>query len=196
MKNIVKHLALFIILSALFSALTGCGSSPTPTSNTGTANTGGGETKKSDYPAMPATIMQAENKGLDGAKIKLEDYKGKVVVVNLWATWCGPCRKEMPHLVELQNQYKDKGFEMVGLSIEEADTEQMVKDFAKEMNLNYTLGWIDSKTQGEFLKLSKFDGIPQSFLINRQGQLAGIFVGGNDSTIMKLKEFAGKAVAE
>lgn len=193
MKNLAKNLALFIIFTIMFSALTGCGN--TSTSSNTVAN-GGTETKKNDYPAVPAAILQAENKGLDGANIKLEDYKGKVVVVNLWATWCGPCRKEMPHLVELQNQYKDKGFEIIGLSIEENDTEEAVKDFAKEMKLNYTLGWIDNKTQGEFLKISKFDGIPQSFLINREGQLAGIFVGGNDSTIMKLKEFAGKAVNE
>jgi thiol-disulfide isomerase/thioredoxin len=193
MKNLAKNLALFIFLTIVFSALTGCGGSSSE--NTGTTNPSGAtETKKSEYPPVPAAIMQAENKGLNGTPIKLEDYKGKVVIVNLWATWCGPCREEMPHLVELQNKYKDKGFEIIGLSIEENDTEEMIKNFAKEMNLNYTLGWIDEKTVDEFMRLSKQNGIPQSFLINRNGELAGIFFGANAGTIAKLKDFAGKAV--
>jgi thiol-disulfide isomerase/thioredoxin len=199
MKNLAKNLALFIFLTIVFSALTGCGGSSsgnggTPTTNS--ANGGAAETKKSEYPPVPAAILQAENKGLDGAKIKLEDYKGKVVIVNLWATWCGPCREEMPHLVELQNKHKDKGFEIIGLSIEENDTEEMIKNFAKEMNLNYTLGWIDEKTVDEFIRLSRQNGIPQSFLINRNGELAGIFFGANAGTIAKLKDFTGKAVNE
>jgi Peroxiredoxin len=192
MRNLTKNLALFIALTLLFSALTGCGGS----SNTATNSSNAAQTKNSDYPPLPEAIMKAENRALEGGPIKLEDYKGKVVVVNLWATWCGPCRKEMPHLVELKNEYKDKGFEIIGLSIEEDDTPEMIKEFAEEMKLNYTLGWIDNKTQSEFLKLSKFDGIPQSFLINRNGQLAGVFLGGSDDMIAKLKTFAGKAVNE
>jgi len=140
--------------------------------------------------------MQAELKGLDGAKLKIEDYKGKVVLVNLWATWCGPCKGEMPHLVELQNTHKEKGFEILGLDTDENDTEAKVKDFAAEMKLNYTLGWLDEKTYGDFLKISKFPGIPQSFLINREGQLLGVFTGGSPTTIAKLKEIVGKAVNE
>ena len=80
--------------------------------------------------------MQAELKGLDSAKFKIEDYKGKIVLVNLWATWCGPCKGEMPHLVELQNTYKEKGFEILGLDTDEDDTEAKVKEFAAEMKLN------------------------------------------------------------
>jgi thiol-disulfide isomerase/thioredoxin len=187
MKFLIKNTALFIFL-AVALGLAACGGN--------SANTGVNTTTKSDYPPVPAAIMQAELKGLDGAKFKIEDYKGKVVLVNLWATWCGPCKGEMPHLVEMQNTYKEKGFEILGLDTDENDTEAKVKDFAAEMKLNYTLGWLDEKSYADLLKISKFPGIPQSFLINRNGQLLGVFTGGSPTTIAKLKEIVGKAVNE
>ncbi|GIU82684.1 MAG: TlpA family protein disulfide reductase [Acidobacteria bacterium] len=173
-------LFLFFILSH-----TGC-KSPETTVPTGDA----------EYPALPETISKAEHRILGGQKIKLEDYKGKVVLVNLWATWCGPCRDEMPHLAELQEKYKGKGFEVIGLNVEEEDTEAKVRNFASQMQINYTLGWIDDQTQREFLKISRFDGIPQSFLINRKGQIAGVFIGGGPKTIVEMKDVVRKAVEQ
>jgi thiol-disulfide isomerase/thioredoxin len=194
MKFLIKNLALFIFLAVALSAFTACrGGSGGSTGDNTVAN---GATKKSEYPAMPAALMQAEYKGTEGEKFKLEDYKGKVVLVNLWATWCGPCRNEMPHLVEMQNTYRDKGFEILGLDVDENETPEMVKEFAEKMKLNYTLGWIERKDYDEFLRISKFQGIPQSFLISREGQLLGVFTGGGPSTITKLKDFAEKAVSE
>ncbi|HEX8369122.1 MAG TPA: TlpA disulfide reductase family protein [Pyrinomonadaceae bacterium] len=192
MKFTVKKTALFIFLAIAFSTFAACRGGGYNSGLTNTAET----TKKSDYPSVPAAIMQAELKGLDGGKLKLEDYKGKVVLVNLWATWCGPCKGEMPHLVELQNTHKEKGFEILGLDTDENDTEAKVKSFAEDMKLNYTLGWIDEKTYNELLKISKFPGIPQSFLISRDGQLLGVFTGGSPSTIAKLKDIVGKTVSE
>jgi len=190
MKFLVKTLALFIFLAVAFSGFTACNRL------TDVSNVSNTETKKSGYPPVSTAIMQAELTGLEGEKFKLEDYKGKVVLVNLWATWCGPCRNEMPHLVEMQNTHKDKGFEILGLDTDETETKEKIKAFAENMKLNYTLGWIDEKTYGEFLKISKFPGIPQSFLINREGQLLGVFTGGSPTTIAKLKEIVGKAVNE
>ncbi|HEX8737118.1 MAG TPA: TlpA disulfide reductase family protein [Pyrinomonadaceae bacterium] len=191
MKFLAKNTALFIFLAIAFSIFTACGGNTGGGYNSGLTNTA-----RSDYPAVPAAIMQAEFKGLDGGKFKLEDYKGKVVLINLWATWCGPCKGEMPHLIELQNAHKDKGFEILGLDTDENDSEAAVKSFAENMKLNYTLGWVDDKTYSEMLKLSKFAGIPQSFLISRDGQLLGIFTGGSPTTIMKLKDLVGKTVNE
>ncbi|MDQ3800198.1 MAG: TlpA family protein disulfide reductase [Acidobacteriota bacterium] len=194
MKLAVKIPALFIFFAIAFSGFTAC--------NRGSDNGGGGSTnvseaakKKSDYPAVPAAVMQAEYKGLDGGKFKLEDYKGKVVLVNFWATWCGPCRNEMPHLVEMQNTYRDKGFEILGLDVDE-ESPEMINDFAGKMKLNYTLGWIENKDYEEYLKISKFQGIPQTFLISREGQLLGVFTGGSPTTIAKLKDIVGKTVNE
>lgn len=197
MNNLIKKSGLFLILLIALSALTGCDKSvETSVHSANTTNTSSAETKKSEYPLLPATLAQAENESLDGKIIKLEDYKGKVVILNFWATWCRPCLEEMPHLVELQETYKDKGLEVIGLTIEPDDTPEKVKAFAEKQGLNYTLGWIDGKTRDEFLKISKFDGIPQTFLINKQGQIAGVFTGGNISTIAKLKDFARKSVIE
>jgi len=195
MKFVVKIPALFIFLAIAFSSFTACNRAG-GNSGGGAANGGEQKTKTSEYPPVPAAIMQAELKGLDGAKLKLEDYKGKVVLINLWATWCGPCKGEMPHLIELQNAHKDKGFEILGLDTDESETEAKVKGFAEEMKLNYTLGWVDEKTYNEFLKLSKFPGIPQSFLISRDGHLLGIYTGGSPTTVMKLKDQVGKTVNE
>src|SRR4051812_22586418 len=72
---------------------------------------------KSEYPPAPPVIMQATWKKPDGTEFKLEDYKGKVVLVNLWGVWCGPCIKEMPDLVQLQADNKEKGFEIIGLNV-------------------------------------------------------------------------------
>jgi thiol-disulfide isomerase/thioredoxin len=191
MKFAVKNLALFIFFSLALSSFTSCGGG-SQTENSNAA----GATKKSDYPPVPPAIMQAEHKGLKGSKIKLEDYKGKVVLINLWATWCRPCLAEMPHLVELQNTHKDKGFEILGLDIEPEDTEEKVAEFSERMKLNYTLGWIEGKDNNELLKISKFNGIPQSFLISREGQILGVFTGGSPTIIAKLKETVEKAVSE
>lgn len=188
MKFLVKNTALFIFLAIALAGLPAC----TGNSSNNAENTA----PKSEYPPVPAAIMQAELKGLDGGKFKIEDYKGKVVLVNLWATWCGPCKGEMPHLIELQNTHKEKGFEILGLDTDENDTEDKVKSFAEEMKLNYKLGWIDEEPYKNLIKISKFQAIPQSFLISREGQLLGVFTGGSPTTIAKLKEIVGKAVNE
>lgn len=201
MKSLMKNLSLFLFLTAAFSALAGCGGGGTATNGTNAANTATGTassaTKSSDYPLMPAAIMQAEYRGLDGATVKLEDYKGKVLLLNLWATWCGPCRQEMPHLVQMQNAYKDKGFEIIGLNTDpDEDSEEKVKKFAEDMKLNYTLAWLGKKEYGELLKISKFNAIPQTFLVNREGHLLGIYTGGNPEVIAKLKDNVSKVVNE
>lgn len=152
--------------------------------------------KKGEYPSLPAAVLKAEHRALDGGVIKLEDYKGKVVLVNLWATWCIPCRKEIPVLVELQEKYKDKGLVVIGLDIDEEESEQLVRDFAKTMGINYTLGWISDKDKKELLKISRFEGVPQSFLISRDGEIMNVFLGGSPAAISKLREFVGKAVEE
>ncbi len=151
--------------------------------------------RKGEYPSLPAAVLTAEHKGLDGGIIKLEDYKGKVIVVNLWATWCTPCRKEIPVLIELQEKYRDKGLVVIGLDVDE-ESEQVVREFAKVTGINYTLGWINGENQKELLKVSRFEGVPQSFLIGRDGELMSVFVGGSQETVSKLREFVGRAVEE
>ena len=208
MKEIIRNLFLFVIFAFAFSALTNCGgsSSNVATGNDSTATNTGGSTSSaspevakektpSEYPPLASSVAQADIKNLDGSTFKVADKKGKVILLNMWATWCGPCRGEMPALVKLQNEYGSKGFEIVGLNTDDEDVNQ-IKEFAQSMNLNYTLAWADTKTQVELLKISKFQGIPQSFLIDRDGNLRGVFTGGGASTIQKLDELVPKVVSE
>lgn len=205
MKEIIRNLLLFVIFAFAFSALSGCGgassnvANETATGSNGTTASGSPEVAKekgpSDYPPLVSSVAQADIKNLDGSTFKVADKKGKVVLLNMWATWCGPCRGEMPALVKLQNDYASKGFEIIGLNTDDEGVDQ-IKQFAQSMNLNYTLAWADTKTQVELLKISKFQGIPQSFLIDRDGNLRGVFTGGGASTIQKLDELVPKVVSE
>jgi glutathione peroxidase-family protein len=126
--------------------------------------------------ALPATILDAEQKSLNGNPIKLSAYSGKVLLVNLWATWCGPCRSEIPELVKLYKEFKDQGFEVVGLSTENPDSSrEVVRDFVRAYEMNYAVGWISPDVAVELMQGN--GNIPQSFLITRDGRVVTRFVG-------------------
>ena len=96
------------------------GNAPANSNNAAPANKPSGAT--SNLKELPASAIDAELKTLDGKTLRLADYKGKVVVLDLWATWCGPCRQEIPHLVALRNDYAARGVEVIGLTIEDPET--------------------------------------------------------------------------
>lgn len=196
MKSLIKNLTLFIFLSFIFAGLTACtktATSPDAASNDGIAQEGA-----KDFPAVSPEIMQAAMTTDDGKDFKLEDYKGKVVLVNLWGIWCPPCRAEMPTLVKLQDKYKEKGFEIIGLNVGDENAEkespESIKNFGEKMKLNYTLAQSDDKTFENLLKLSGYGGVPQSFLIDRQGRLNGVFAGFGKDTPAKLDESVAKII--
>lgn len=203
MKFFLQNIALFVILTFAFSALTGCsgGNTAVVTNNSTTGantpekigNVNISEKSKVNYPPAPSAIMQADIKLLDDTTFKLQDKKGKVLLINLWATWCIPCIEEMPHLVEMQEKYRDQGLEIIGLDVD-PETKQEIETFAAKQKLNYTLGWADDKLQTEFVKVSRLNGIPQTLLINRDGQLTGVFTGGGRRTIDKMKQTVEKIV--
>ncbi len=125
---------------------------------------------------LAPAVYQANFKTLDGQTKKLADYSGKVVIVDLWATWCGPCRQEIPHLIEMAKTYKSKGVEVIGLTNENPATDsQKVKDFSKEFKINYPLGWADPSMQVGLM--NGRNGIPQTIIIGRDGKVKKHFVG-------------------
>ncbi|MCO6510156.1 MAG: TlpA family protein disulfide reductase [Aridibacter famidurans] len=153
----------------------------------------GSRDRVSEYPPAPEAIRNASVELIDGSTYRLADQQGKVVLINLWATWCGPCRNEMPELVKLQNKYGPQGFEVVGLDVDPEPLE-MIKPFAEKMGINYKLGWANEDLVTEFFNITERNGIPQTFLINRNGELTGVFFGGGHETIEKMKETVAKVV--
>lgn len=109
----------------------------------------------------------------DGRTVQLSDYKGKVVLLNFWATWCGPCKVEIPWFVEFERKHKDKGFAVVGVSMDD-DGWQAVKPFVSELGINYRiLMGSDSIAQ----LYGGVDSLPTTFVIDREGRIATVHVG-------------------
>lgn len=151
--------------------------------------------KKSDYPPIASAVAQSDLKNLDGTTFKVADKKGKVLLLNMWATWCGPCRAEMPTLVRMQDEHREKGLEVIGLNTDDETVDQ-INEFAADMKLNYTLVWADLPLQTALLRISNFGGIPQSFIVDRDGNLRGVFRGANPADIKKMEELVTLVVNE
>ena len=130
---------------------------------------------------LPAAVVEAELSAVSGGPIKLSNYAGKVLLVNLWATWCGPCRRETPELVKLYNEFRTQGLEVVGLSTEvREETVDAVKRFVQDHNVNYRVGWA---TPEVYITLMQGrDAIPQTFVISRSGNVLKRFIGFNPNT--------------
>ena len=104
---------------------------------------------------------------LDGKNLKLSDLRGKAVLLNFWATYCGPCKVEMPWFVELQKEYGPQGFQIIGVAMDDASTEDIAK-FAKEMGVNYPI-LLGKESVGE-----SYGGVgvlPTTFFLDRDGKL-------------------------
>lgn len=127
---------------------------------------------------LPASVRDAQLTAIDGSAFRLADFSGKVLVVNLWATWCGPCRKEMPELVKLYKEYKSKGLEIVGLTTEDPETSgEMVRSFVRASSINYRIGWASRELAATLMQGR--NSIPQSYIISRDGFILKRFVGFN-----------------
>jgi thiol-disulfide isomerase/thioredoxin len=126
------------------------------------------------------SIRQTKVKTIDGGSLKLADFKNKVVVVNLWATWCGPCRMEMPDLVKLNNEYRARGLVVLGVATtyNEHDNLDGVKEFVKAQKVDYKVLWDDgSLAQPLVQSVNGRNNIPQSFVISRDGKITKHFTG-------------------
>jgi peroxiredoxin len=109
---------------------------------------------------------------LQGKHVKLSDFRGKAVLLNFWATWCGPCKVEMPWFVELQKQYGPQGLEIVGVALDDSGTETIQK-FAKEMGVNYTVLQGKDEVGDAYGAI----GLPTSYFIDRNGKVINASAG-------------------
>ena len=115
---------------------------------------------------VPAPAYQTVS--LSGDSVSLADQRGKVVLLNVWATWCHPCREEIPELRELHKKYEPRGLELVGVSVDADGTDDAIKAFMKEFEMAYPI-WRDpsERVSTQFLLF----GVPATFLIDKQGVL-------------------------
>jgi glutathione peroxidase-family protein len=125
---------------------------------------------------LPPSVLEAELKAASGPPIRLSNYAGKVLLVNLWATWCGPCRKETPELVKLHKEFQPRGVEVIGLSTENPEASaESVRAFVKNYNVDYQIGWATHEVA--LTLMQGRDSIPQSFVVTREGRILKRFVG-------------------
>jgi thiol-disulfide isomerase/thioredoxin len=116
--------------------------------------------------------------GLDGKTVSLAGARGKVVLLNFWATWCGPCRTEVPDLVELQTKYKDR-LQVIGLVIDDTD-EEAIRNFAKKFSINYPIALATSDMSFRF---GGVPALPTSFIIDPQGRVVQKHIGLRDPVL-------------
>ena len=109
----------------------------------------------------------------DGKTLKLSDLKGKVVIIDFWATWCSPCRKGIPDLIELKKKYGAKGFEIIGVSVD-TDTKNEVVPFMKEYKINYPVVYGNMNVYQQY---GGIRAIPTSFVIDKQGKIVASYEG-------------------
>jgi thiol-disulfide isomerase/thioredoxin len=132
--------------------------------------------KIAEHPLAPDfSLLQ-----LSGPSLRLSDYRDKVVLLDFWATWCDPCREEIPHFVELQDKYRDQGLQIIGVSMD--DGPEPVRDFYRHFKMNYPVV-MGTATTGELY--GGVLGLPIAFLIDRDGRIYSKHVGSTDTSVFE-----------
>jgi thiol-disulfide isomerase/thioredoxin len=110
---------------------------------------------------------------LAGKTVRLADFRGKIILLDFWATWCVPCREEVPHLIELQRQYAERGFTLLGIALDEEGA-AVVKPFAQQFGINYPVVIGNTRVSAAY---GGMQALPTAFLIGRDGRILDTFVG-------------------
>jgi thiol-disulfide isomerase/thioredoxin len=119
---------------------------------------------------LPESVFKRQLKALDNGTFSLADFSGKIVVVNLWASWCGPCRREVPEYEKVRKEFAGRGVEFVGLTTEDPRTSSdRVKRFARDFNFGFRLGWADRETAVALM--NGRNAIPQTLVIAPDGRI-------------------------
>ncbi len=117
---------------------------------------------------------------INGKPLRLSDYKGKVVLLDFWATWCAPCRSEIPRFVEWQKRYGPQGFQVIGISMD--DSEKPVPAFMQQFGIDYPVAVGDAKLADQYGGVL---GLPVNFVIDRDGQIHHKHVGLTDLALLE-----------
>ena len=143
-------------------------------------------------PASLAAMLPANGRfefrvpSLSGGYLSSEDFKGKIVILDVWATWCSPCRLVIPHLIKMQDKLKAKGVAVVGLSADDMSEDgqglEPIKEFVKENRINYPIGMMDGDTFMRIMSLTGADSgeaftIPTTLILDRAGGVLKTYTG-------------------
>jgi thiol-disulfide isomerase/thioredoxin len=149
----------------------------------------GGDSATTPASAAPAGSWTQ----LDGRRATLEDLRGQVVILDFWATYCPPCREEIPHLVRMQKELGPQGLKVIGLNVGGEEDRPKVPDFVKLYKIQYQLA--DPEDETVRLFLADDDSIPQTFVIDRQGRLVDHVVGFDAAVSARLERAVSQALA-
>jgi len=172
-KSTVTLLVLFMIISSV--VLTQCGNTQADSQNT-TKDDSKQEAKQTSSAQSDEQFSAAPDfalEDLNGDVIRLSDYKGKVVFINFWATWCPPCRVEIPYFIEMIDEYGDDGFEILGIDLDPRDFAK-VPAFVEQEGINYPVMY---DTKGVSNLYGGIQSIPTTFVVNRNGKVVERIVG-------------------
>jgi cytochrome c biogenesis protein CcmG/thiol:disulfide interchange protein DsbE len=164
-----------LLLSLFLCVLAGCNSTDLSSNNNSKAPSGPPETALPMPPTNGGTINNLGWTFAGGKRNLFSEFKGKVLVLDFYATWCDPCRRSVPHLIELQKKYEEQGLNVIGLNVGGADDLARVPDFAREFGIQYPLAQPDEELVT--VLLGNNEAIPQTFIFDRQGQLAERLIG-------------------
>lgn len=156
----IKHAGLFLALLSLL-ALPACKN----TTATGRSATGKTTSASYDPTVVPPEMSEAELTALDGKTFKIGDYRGKVLLINVWTTWCGYCKKQMPDLIALSQEFKDRDVEFLGLNAENEKL-PLVQNYVSQHQIPYRVGWLDEEVNSVLSP----NGFPSTYLITRDGR--------------------------
>ena len=125
---------------------------------------------------LTESLREREISALDSGSFRLADFPGKVVVINLWASWCGPCRREVPEYEKVRNAYAGREVEFIGLTPEDPRTSAArVKKFLRNVNFTFRLGWADAQVAHTLMNGKQ--SIPQTLVIDAKGRVVGHWSG-------------------
>jgi len=161
-----KYLFIILMVAVIFA---GCGKKEAAPS---------GEQSPFGVAELPGFVLS----DLTGAEQNLQDYKGKVLIVDFWATWCAPCRKEIPDFIALKEEYGEKGLEIIGISLDDSLSE--LNEFVKANKINYPVLYRDQERK-IVDAFGGIKGIPTTFIIDREGKVVRKFVGLREKEVFK-----------